>query len=168
MLGADPGGQMTSPNVPAWLPKMLVVFPWTNESYNALYVYFIRDLLSAQIMFNGKPLRFRRGMEDGKVKPFWHITSKNEDNGDRLPDFRRIERMPWIRAIIENVNTPEVQSWQYEEQSEIRTYLWLREHDYVVILSDAPHSVFLVTAFYVEGNYRRSLERKYAARLHQS
>ena len=48
----------------------------------------------------------------------------------------------------------------------MRTYVWLEDWDYVVILEKRKHRIgkiaFLITAFHVEGKSRRiNLERKY-------
>jgi hypothetical protein len=57
--------------------------------------------------------------------------------------------------------------WDYEEgRRRVRTYLWLREYDYAVILEKRKGHYYLITAYYVDGDSnRRSLRRKYEQRI---
>jgi hypothetical protein len=63
--------------------------------------------------------------------------------------------------------------WDYQEGSgKVRTYLWLENYDYVVVLErrllrNGRTVAFLITAFYVSGSRSRSkLVKKHQRRLH--
>ena len=57
----------------------------------------------------------------------------------------------------------------YREKGKLRTYLWLRELDYVVVLKGvppaAPRYYFLITAFHLSGDsQRRNMRRRHEER----
>jgi Protein of unknown function (DUF3800) len=97
------------------------------------------------------------------------VTRTDPSTGERIPDFRRAERLKWCLPVIKNYNTPEVTFWKYDHGNKsIRTYLWLKEHDYVVVMEEREKRghAFLNTAFHVDGpSVRRSLEKKFEKKL---
>ncbi len=120
-------------------------------------------------MYEGKPVWFFPEMEDAREVIFWHLTSgRDEETGERVPDLRRCERLPWVRAMIENSTQPEVLAFDYKEaDGDINTYLWLKEHDFVVLMKkyrDGRRR--LLTCFCIKyENYRGKLRRKYTRRV---
>lgn len=137
---------------------------------NHLYSIFTRDFVSAATLLNGTiwidPQCGRK--TDGKEASFWHLTTRMEEvNGEkeRYTDFRRAERLEWIKLIIENHNAAEVHHFYHEESKSksVRLYLWAHAHDFVVILQKlGKSSSFLVTSFYVDQQHKRT---DFAARL---
>ena len=58
--------------------------------------------------------------------------------------------------------------WDYEEGDlTIKTYVWLKEYDFIVIMKKYPDDKRrLITSFYVDKFYKRKdFERKYANRI---
>ena len=109
--------------------------------------------------------------EDNKASSYWHITHEGEVESERIFAARRCERIAWVRAIIENVTDPAIKIWDYKEgNGKIRTYIWLEDYDYVVVLEKKSRKqniyfYFLVTAFYIDGNStQRKLHNKYDKR----
>jgi hypothetical protein len=154
---------------PTWLPAMARVTPWTQHTFDQLYSVFERDFRATQPMYEGCPVWFFPEIEDGKEVIFWHLTHrKDSESGQRLPDLRRCERLPWVRALIDHSREPEVLAWDHEEANgRVNTYLWLRDHDFVVLMRRyADGRRRLLTSFYVTyPNYRRKLEKKHKRRL---
>lgn len=101
---------------------------------------------------------------------FRHLITRDDAEHGRIPDFRRAERLPWCAPVLTHSGDPSVTSWRYWEGTRgVRQYLWLYQHDYVVVLEPRPHRggivLFLVTAYHVDGeSSRRTLRRKYANR----
>lgn len=102
---------------------------------------------------------------------FWHlVTRKDQGSGERLPDFRRAERLPWCIPILHNIQDPAVKSWRYREgNGRMRTYAWLEAGDYVVILEPKMKRIgvvaFLITAYHLDGeSMRRSMRKRYERR----
>lgn len=155
-------------SLPAWLPAMAGVNPWTANTFDMLYSIFKRDFKDSQPVYQGWPVWFFPEMEDGKEVIFWHMTSEKEKRtGERVPDFRRSDRLPWARPIIHHPGEPEVLAFDYQESDgDTNTYVWFKDHDFVVLMKryrDGRRR--LLTSFYVKyENYRGKLQRKYARR----
>jgi len=173
--------------MPEWLPEKVCVDPWTAETYNVLYGIFCRDIRGTDIYYRGYSVWIFREIDDGREKIFWHLTTREVKptpiprrkrrfypkdqthiKGDRYPDFRRCERLPWVKPLIENPGESEIVDWDYEEGDRtIRTYVWLKDHDFVVIMKKYPDNKRrLITSFYVDQSYKRKdFERKYEQRI---
>ena len=142
-----------------------------------LYNIFREDFVRNHPAFEGRDVWYDRRVLPGErhEEGFWHLISRHDRaTGDRLPDFRRAERLAWCAATIRNSQDVAVKVWNYQESSgRVRTYLWLEELDYVVILEKRKHRrgeiAFLVTAFHLDGESgRRMMERKYRQRCRQT
>ena len=173
--------------MPDWLPDIVCVDPWTQGTYDLLYDIFCRDIRDHDLRYAENEVWIFREMEDGREKIFWHLTTRSVKkikiprrkkkfypkgqtytDEDRYPDLRRCERLPWIRASIENAWEPEVLAWDYEEgDSTIKTYVWLKGYDFTVIMKKYPDDKRrLITSFYIDKSYtREDFERKYANRI---
>jgi len=155
--------------IPEWLPPMLCVNPWGQDTFDALYSIFERDFKFSQPLYSGKPVWFFPEREDDKESIFWHLTHREDKRtGERLPDMRRCERLPWVKAIIENRDKPELLNWDYmEADGSVKTYLWLKKLDFVVIMKKyRDGGRRLVTSFYVDyPHMRKKLHKKYKKRI---
>lgn len=155
--------------IPAWLPDMFPVNPWTAGTYEDLYQVFCRELKDSHPSYRGAEVWFFLDMDDGKEQLFWHLTSRDDkETNERLPDLRRSERLPWVRPMIDQPNQPEVLDWDSEEaDGTIKTYVWLRDYDFVVIMKKYPdENRRLITSFWIEyGNTRRKMQKKYDNRI---
>lgn len=169
-------------NKPEWLPEMAHVNPWTADTYKMLYGIFRRDFVDSRPRYRGREVWHFPEKEDGKEVLFWHLTSRGGKPGtvprrkrkfaaaiaqqtQRYPDTRRSERLTWVRPLIENPDEAEVLAWDYlEGNGGIRTYIWLKHFDFVVIMKKYPDGKRrLITSFFVDKDYnRKDLERKCA------
>jgi hypothetical protein len=133
------------------------------------YRVFARDFIDAQRYFDNLEIVWDTRKLDGlHDEGFWHLITKTDKiTHDRIPDYRRSERLPWCGPTISHFSDPIVKCWNYKKGSRrIRTYLWLEAWDYVIILEKKRKQAFLVTAFHVDGDStHRSLSRKYAQRI---
>lgn len=157
---------------PDWLPKMYPVNPWTEKTHELLYEIFQKDFVNTQPQYRGYVVWFFPEKEDGKEVVFWHLTSR-EDNavGERIPDLRRSERLPWARPMLDNPDKPEVLDWDYEKgDGSIKTYVWLKDYDYLVVLKKYKDGRRrLLTSFWIEyQNFRDKLEKKYKQRFNNA
>jgi hypothetical protein len=151
-----------------WLPPLLCCDGDWREVEKQIYARFKADLIDHQTTFNGYAVRLRyvEGDNDKKI-PFWHLisVSEGESEEDRIPDFRRCERVGWIRAILEHANDPSLMIWEQTRKGKINIAVALQDFSYVVFLAPRePQSgssyVMLLTAYFVErekkrGQYRR-------------
>lgn len=146
--------------------------------FDILYSIFHRDFvanktyLAQKIYINPKS----DDCEEDKEKVFWHLTSREEtekywENGikktrtlGRYPDFRRAERIEWVKQIIENHQNERIRLFYHRESNkkrDIRLYLWAYNDDFVVILQKLGKSQsFLVTSFYIDNQSKRNTYQK--------
>lgn len=157
---------------PVWLPPTINLNGNWAEKQKELYSIFIQDFIDPpRPSFRNLPIYHDNRKLDGSSyeEGFWHIVTRTDPStGERIPDFRRAERLKWCLSLIQNYSKPEVTFWKYDNGKNIRTYLWLEEHDYVVVIEEREkrRQAFLNTAYHVDGpSMRRSLQKKYEKRL---
>jgi hypothetical protein len=158
---------------PDFLPSILNLSGSWEHILNLLYSVFTKDFkdesvyhYSIRVIYNNKILPDGHGKEEG----FWHVISKVDmETKERIIDFRRAERLPWARPIMESPKRAEIKLFDYDHgltRKSIRRYIWLEEYDYVVILQRKRNVYFWVTAYYVDSKGRRvDLNRRYKKRL---
>jgi len=177
---------VAAPATPAWLPPFIPFGGDWDIFVRALHIVFEQDFKNRWPRFRTFPV-----WHDRRIDPedkhrfeegFWHLVSRDEwvwnpksrrKEKERLPELNRAGRLPWARPIIEHETVVEVVTWDFDEEtrkgSVVRTYVWLRNHDYVVILERQQKQkgdVFmLVTSFLVDFEAkRRDLQRRYERR----
>ena len=164
---------------PAWLPAMLDLEGEWEEIVDGLYDVFCRDVKQARLQYNGLPLWWdQRIFPDDKYEEgFWHVISETDrTSGKRNPDFRRAEKLSWFGPIIQNCGHPEVSCWEDAESGGgPRTYLWLEELNYVIVLKKLSkvnragikfEVMMLVTAYCTDGARTQEKLRRGRARCH--
>lgn len=157
---------------PHWLPA---IFPmdgiWENQIMS-LFQIFNRDFIQSSPLFEKSKISYDDRVLDG-IYPegFWHVTTRGKFP-NRLPDFRRAERLPWCSPSIQNSDDLAIKKWKYIEGGGkgTRIYIWLEKYDYVVILQPRNAGIViiyhLITAYYVDGpRTKNDLQRKYNQRL---
>lgn len=105
-------------------------------------------------------------MDEGKEAIFWHLTDKGR-KPNRLPDTNRSARLSWVRPMLLRCPDPEILDWDVEEDGVIKTYVWLKNHDFVVIMKRMPDGRRrLLTAHYLDySDMRDKLQKKYDRRI---
>lgn len=154
-----------------WLPKQELFDDYDNnwKKYEStLYDIFKCDFIVSHPSFEGKQVNIRKHpMEYDKEEAFFHVTCQDYlKDGERVPDFRRCERIRWVKAFIENYNCdsskcPEcdgVKVWSEPYKSNSRVHILLEEERYMVVLERRDSYCLLVTAFYFDKDH--TLEKK--------
>lgn len=157
----------------AWLPKMISVVGIWEDVIARLYEVFDKDFNKGRSCLSGLPVWWDRRIADGSIyeEGFWHLISRRDERtGDRLLDPRRAERLPWCQPTLDHTDDDDVKLWDSLEGRHKRTYVWLKNHDYVIVLEKRRQKIgqvaFLITAYHVDGrNRRKSLGRKYNERI---
>ncbi len=149
---------------------MFVMSPWSDEVMERLYTIFRADFVTNPVTYQGSRVWFFPEMERGKELIFWHLVEREDPprSGNRLPDFRRAERLPWARPLLLNHADQAVLAWDFEEAaSDVRTYVWLKDLDYVVVMKRYPDGARrLITAYWIDyESKRKTLRSKYARRI---
>jgi hypothetical protein len=176
---------MSPATTPVWLPPAIGFAGDWKAFVTALYAVFSQDFKDTWPRFRTRPVWHDRRVfpdGDGKEEGFWHLvtcdqwvwnpeTRKSEK--ERLPELDRAGRIPWARPIVEHDTDTAVQVWDFEDETKwgrvVRTYVWLKAQDYVVILERQKREkgdIFqLVTSFYIDyPGKRRDLESRYDRR----
>jgi len=153
---------------PGWLPDLLCLseFGGSWDHYlRSLYAVFRRDFISSPPRFGNLPVGLKRHpIIEGREATFWHLISEGSQEAQRLPDFRRCERIAWPRAIIAQSDRQEVCVWENRRHGERRFCLWVEAAEYLVILAARKQHVLLWTAYpVVESHRKRKLRQEYEA-----
>jgi hypothetical protein len=152
---------------PDFLPPILGLGGSWEEILERLYSVFARDFKSGtvkhrdlEVLYDKRILTDSKGKEEG----FWHVVSRfDPKTGDRLIDYRRAERLPWARPLIESIERPEIKVFDYIEGSKdkgVRRYIWLEKYDYILILQRKKKIFYWVTAFYLDTMWKKEDMRK--------
>jgi len=117
-----------------------------------LYGIFSQTLLSDDLFFQGLPVRIKRVPEyKNKHFAFWHLISEGEKEEERTPDFRRCERIAWVRWTIENAeNHPKISLWNNKRGTNVHVVIWFEIENYAVILAKRNGYFLLKTAYLLE------------------
>lgn len=164
-----------SSSLPGWIPALVDTDGSWDEILDRLYAVFEQDFKVGRPTFKGLPIWWDRRFTDGDSHEdgFWHLITKDDpSSGDRLLDTFRAKRLRWCRAIVDNHTDASVLVWDYLEGSgKVRTYVWVEQSDYLVVLEKQLRkgrgvAYFLVTAFHLDGeSRRRATRRKYDNRV---
>ncbi|MDO8804384.1 MAG: hypothetical protein Q7R35_08130 [Elusimicrobiota bacterium] len=155
-------------NLPTFLPPILALNGAWDEILTRLYDVFEKDFKKSQVYHQGIKVIFNNVIKpdgQGKEEGFWHVVTKEDKKtGDRLIDFDRARRLPWAEPMLRNYPVPEIKVWQYQEgpaDKGMRTYVWLENFDYALILQRRKHVFLWITAFYVQPWKKVDLQRRY-------
>ncbi len=158
-------------NENCWIPALELFEDYGNDwpSYEAvLYGIFKGDFIDSHPVFNNKRVSVKHyPKEFDKEEAFFHTTCKDYvGGGDRVPDFRRCERIRWIRAFIENYNCDPskcedcegIKVWREPYKGKTRIHLLLEEERYMVVLEERKDYYLLITSFYLD--YENALKKQ--------
>jgi hypothetical protein len=153
-------------SLPGWLPPLVRLEDYAGdwERYEAvLYQHFRADFLVSRPEVLAKPVIVRRHPKyKGKEWSFWHLTTFGSVEEERLPDFRRCERIRWPRALIESCDEDRVAAWEKGLRKDRRLLIALPDFSYLVVLAKKKDHLVLITAYCIEqGHERRNLAREW-------
>lgn len=148
---------------PSWLPPMVALSGSLPHDLAILHNTFVKDFDQGNPTFLGIPVSWDRKLVTGATYcgAFWHIVSRaNPSTQMRELDPSRARRLPWCAAVLANASDSAVKVWDYEKgRGNVRTYAWLEQLDYVVVLEKQQRRLtnvaFLVTAYHLDGDYSR-------------
>jgi hypothetical protein len=126
--------------LPAWLPSTIDYADFDGDYEKwlaALYACFTRDFVTSRPTFDGVRCGLKKKpISLGKESTFWHLITKGENEAERLADFRRAERLPWVRPMIENAFGGDVETWSNLRGTERRHLIALKDFSYLVVVAD--------------------------------
>jgi len=158
-------------NKQCWIPELLYFEDYNNnwiEYEDVLYNEFKKDFIDSHPYYNNSLVRIKKyPLHDDKEEAFFHLTRKDcKEIGDRVPDFRRCERIRWIKAFIENYdcngyiceNCDGIKVWSEPYKNRQRIHFFFEEERYLVVIEKRDQYYLLITAFYLD--YNHSLEKQ--------
>ena len=153
-------------SLPGWLPPLeeLKAYGGDFSRYlEAIYQIFCADFVESKTVFEGKRLGLKRHpVIQGKEATFWHMISEGAVEADRLPDFRRFERIRWPKPFIENAADPALKVWRESRKGSTRVHIWFSEAQCLVVLDERETYILPWTAYPVDQIHeQRKLERRW-------
>lgn len=128
-----------------------------------IYQIFLDTFIRGSVIWENKVVAVNTAREDdGLLKGFTHITGRDySKNKKRYPDFRRSERINWIKPMIEDsltvcpkcvsdITCSGIKVWTKPYKNTTRTIFLSEEESYVVIIEKKKRFYFLITAFYID------------------
>lgn len=140
------------------LPDLFQFHGDWNTYIEQLYEIYLEEIVRGNITFRGLPVRSQyRPPTDGKGYGFWHIISDGPQEEDRLPDFRRCERIKWISWIVRMADSDNrIKWWENKRGRDTHVVLWLEALDFAVILAKRKKYYLLKTAYNVTKPHRKA------------
>lgn len=94
---------------------------------DAVYSVFEKDFIRRKAYFGSWPLQMKVHPEfQDRAYTFYHMTHKGNVENERVPDFRRCERMPWAKPTVEILpQKGEVKCWEQTRSGKHRVCIWL-------------------------------------------
>lgn len=133
--------------------------------FNAVYTVFETDFIKTQPKYEGLKVAVRKYPEvDGLHRTFYHITHEGEDENNREPDIRRMERIRFPKFVIDNNTHAEILIWKNQRGKDERIVLFNETENYILILADRKDYFLFITAYFIGTEHRkRSLIKEYEA-----
>ncbi len=121
---------------------------WTDY-VETIYKIYVDQIANAALTFQTLPIRCKYvPATNGKHFGFWHVISEGESEEDRLPDFRRCERITWIAYLTSNADTDaDITWWENKRGSDTHVVIWHEAENFVVILAKRKDYYLLKTAY---------------------
>lgn len=151
-----------------------------KNEVDSAYEQFKLDFIESYLTFNGMPIRVRKYPIDEishRYETFNHITSKDyyhiqcnsSDYDNRLPDIRRLERIKWVRLLIEHprcipssdCDCRGTFTWYEPYKNTYRVNILHYDERYKVVLEKRHNKDYylLITAYYFDNEVVR--DKKY-------
>lgn len=134
-----------------------------HNYFNAVYSIFANDFIKTQPLFVGLKVAVRKYPEvDGLHRTFYHITHEGEDEENRTPDLKRMERIRFPKFVIENEQHEEILIWKNKRGKDERILLFNKAENYIIILTGRKEFYMLITAYFIDTEHRkRKLLKEY-------
>lgn len=144
------------------LPDLFVFHGDWNRYVEELYAIYLEKIVHSGLMFKGLPVKSQyRPPSHGKGYGFWHVISDGSSEENRIPDFRRCERIRWISWLIENAaSDPRISWWENRRGRNTHVVIWIEEEMFVVVLAKRRDYYLLRTAYCPEPHRARTFKRE--------
>ena len=141
------------------LPKLIELSEFGGDFaqyLEAVYEIFTEEFIRNRPSFRGVRLGLKKfPISDGKEATFWHMTSEGDDEQNRLPDLRRLERIRWPSFIINSSEHPYLRVWENTRGTKTNVLILHEAENYVVILRKGNGYLLPWTAYLIEHEWRK-------------
>jgi len=136
-----------------------------NYFLEAVYEVFKEDFIDKKLTFRGTRLGLKKvPYFKDKEATFWHMTSEGEDEENRIPDLRRMERIRWPNPLIINSEHQYLKVWRNQRNGKDRILIFHENESYLLILADRGEYILPWTTYIIEKNHKkRKLLKEYEA-----
>ena len=141
-------------------------FKGNFKSYFAsVYEVFESDFIKSNPKFNGSKVSAKKHPEvDGIHRTFYHITHEGEDEANREPDIRRMERIKFPKFFIQNNTLKDFYVWENKRGKDTRVLIFNESQDYLVVLTKRKDYYLFWTAYLIENTHtKRKIFKEYNA-----
>ncbi|MGR3219888.1 MAG: hypothetical protein ACUZ8H_08750 [Candidatus Anammoxibacter sp.] len=115
------------------------------------------DFVDSKPVYEGKKLALKKHpVVNGKEATFWHIIQEGKIEDERIPDFRRCERIRWPKPIIEKGYLKKLKIWKNRRKNENRICIWNEDKEYLVVLAERKGYILLWTAYLVLREHQKA------------
>lgn len=123
-----------------------------EDYFQAVYQVFKNHFIDHSPKFEGVPVYTKKfPLTDGKYhRTFYHITHEGEEEANRTPDLRRMERIRYPKFIITSHAHSELLVWVENRKKEERIHIFNEEEGYLLVLVKRKGFLLLWTAFFIE------------------
>ena len=123
----------------------------------AVYGYFKQDFIYKRPAFRGTRLGLKKHpLSQGKEATFWHMTTEGEDEANRVPDIRRMERIKWTASMINSSEHPYLKVWENTRGTKTNILIFHEDEGYLVVLRKAKDYILPWTAYLINYNSRKN------------
>lgn len=127
-----------------------------NRYLEAVYELFKRDFIDRKPVYRGMRLGLKKyPLSQDKEATFWHMTSEGNDEDNRIPDFRRMERIQWPAPMINSSTHPYLKVWENTRGTKINVLIFHDAENYLVVLRKANGYIIPWTAYLIEYQARK-------------
>lgn len=157
-------------SAPTWLPARLDRAHFSDETAleTAAWTVFQRDFATGpqfrteRVNINRKPhpARTDRGHS------YWHAVTEGEPEDARnSAEPERLERIPWVRPIIEGESCEQsaIKVWSNQRGGSTHVCIWFDRINYLVVLKQLSANFLLKTTYSPEPRRKQQLHKEYAA-----
>lgn len=118
-----------------------------------IYQVFKKDFIDSKFNFEGIRVALKKyPTVEGKEYTFYHFTHDGDIENERIPNLRRLERIPFPKPMIIGSNHPYLKVWRNTRGRKKRILIFHEEESYLVVLEDRGDFVLPWTAYLVEYN----------------
>jgi hypothetical protein len=142
-----------------WLPPLVRIVDCSGDLVfytEKLYTQFKDDLVSnSALMLFGKQVKVSSKLDsDNRHERFWHTIT--DPHNPSMSDIKhsRAEKIPWIKAVIDNVDQDGVFVYKRVKNGDIRVHLFVPEKSFIVILSEKKNAFYFITAYHIDYTYK--------------